>query len=73
METNSDETEEEIGDRNQDWDQQEANRSMEINNENVELGGDEITTIEEIEGFSEDGCTELRERERRTSVNDKER
>ena len=71
METNSDETEEEIGDRNQDWDQQEANRSMEINNENVELGGDEITTIEEIEGFSEDGCTELRER--RTSVNDKER
>ena len=64
MDSGETEEEEEIGDQNQDWNQQEENIPMEIsneNNENVELGGGEITTIEELGGFADDDCMELRE------------
>ena len=48
---------------------------MEINNENnenVESGGGEITTIEELEGFAGDDCMELREEQVQTIKKEEE-
>ena len=52
------EIEENGGDQNQNQTQQETNDE---NLRNVESGGDEITTIEELEGLVGDECMELRE------------
>ena len=70
IEMNSVETEEEDddGDRNRNWGQQEINISLDTKNENngnVESGGDERTNIEELEGFAEGDCMELREEHRK--------